>query len=59
MFDWKLEWKPADMWVGVFWRRTHCTDANGNTAPLCTEAWICLLPCLPIHVTYWHMAKLR
>ncbi len=31
-----LEWKLADLWVGLFFTRT--------------EAWLCLLPCLPIHV---------
>lgn len=35
-----LEWKLQDMWVGAFWKRQgHVFDA-----------WICLLPCLPIHV---------
>lgn len=37
---WRVEWKPEDLWVGVFWRRT------GNRL----DVWVCLLPCLPIHL---------
>jgi len=39
----RLEWKPEDLWVGVFWRR------SGRR----TDVWVCLLPCLPIHIE-WH-----
>ncbi len=39
----QLEWKPQDLWVGAFWKRT------GN----CVDLWICLLPCVPIHVSWW------
>ena len=35
-----LEWKAADLWIGAFW------DRRGPLLNL----WICLLPCLPIHV---------
>lgn len=35
-----LEWKAADLWVGAFW------DRRGPLLNL----WVCLLPCLPIHV---------
>jgi hypothetical protein len=31
-----LEWKAEDLWVGAYWRQG--------------EAWVCLLPCLPIHI---------
>jgi len=37
-FSIALEWKLADLWVGLFFTRT--------------EAWLCLLPCLPIHVCW-------
>ena len=39
-----LEWKPADLWIGAFWRRARREDF---------DLWVCLLPCLPIHV-YWY-----
>lgn len=36
----KLEFKLADAWIGAFWAR------KDNVL----HVWICLLPCLPIHV---------
>jgi hypothetical protein len=36
----RLEFKREDMWIGVFWRR-----ADGTR-----HIWICLLPCLPLHI---------
>jgi hypothetical protein len=33
---WRLEFKFVDLWVGAFWTQW--------------EAWVCLLPCLPIHL---------
>lgn len=42
LVDWRidLEFKPQDLWIGVFWKTTgHCLDA-----------WICLLPCVPLHL---------
>jgi len=44
-WTWKagIEWKAADLWVGVFHRRI----AGGR------EWWFCLLPCLPFHIEYW------
>lgn len=38
-----FEWKLQDMWVGWFWKRT------GN----CVDLWICVLPCVPLHVSWW------
>lgn len=39
----QFEWKLADLWIGAFWKRT------GN----CIDLWICLLPCVPLHVSWW------
>jgi hypothetical protein len=36
----RLEWQPADLWIGVFWQR------SGEVLHL----WIGILPCLPIHL---------
>jgi hypothetical protein len=41
-----LCWKLQDMWIGVFWRRHDCNPTNGWLA------WFCLLPCLPIRLSY-------
>jgi hypothetical protein len=37
----RLEFKLEDFWIGVFWKRSQ----------VATHVWICLLPCLPIHLT--------
>lgn len=37
------EFKIQDLWVGVYWKR------SGNSVDL----WVCLVPCLPIHVSWW------
>lgn len=41
----RLEFKLADFWVGLFWKTSgHCFDA-----------WLCLVPCFPIHLCLmWH-----
>lgn len=42
-FCWiRLEYKLQDMWIGLFWRR----HGSGG------DVWICLLPCLPIHISW-------
>lgn len=41
----RLEWKPQDAWIGAFWKRT----------PAKTDIWICLLPCVPIHIVLWRV----
>lgn len=38
----RLEFKLQDLWVGAYWD----TSATG------WDLWVCLLPCLPIHVTH-------
>lgn len=48
-----LEWKPQDLWVGVYWKRRYTSDTDGWT-----DVYICLLPCLPIHL-YWHWQEAR
>ncbi len=35
----QLEWKPQDLWVGVYWKNQ----------PYRIDIWVCLLPCFPIH----------
>ena len=38
----RVEWKIQDAWIGVFWK-----SVGG-----CVDLWICLLPCIPIHI-FW------
>ncbi len=42
-----LEFKIQDLWVGVFWRRDGC----------CVDVWICVLPTLPIHISWWSLSR--
>jgi len=42
-----VEWKLQDLWVGVFWKRV------GNS----WDVWVCLLPCLPIHLSCWRIKE--
>ena len=39
-----LEYKLADMWVGMFWQRKE--DAVRRSLHI----WVCIVPCLPIHL---------
>jgi len=38
-----LEFKQQDAWIGAYWRR------DGN----CIDVWVCFLPMLPLHFSYW------
>lgn len=38
-----IEFKIQDLWIGAFWKRI------GN----CVDVWVCLVPCVPIHVSWW------
>jgi hypothetical protein len=39
----EFELKPQDLWIGAFWGQ------QGN----CIDVWICFIPCLPLHVSWW------
>ncbi len=58
----KLEWKLADMWVGIFWKTSN--DVIPQGAPTYAlpvydrlDVWVCLIPCVPIHATVCHLPK--
>lgn len=39
----EFEWKPQDLWIGAYWKRVgHCVDL-----------WVCFVPCVPLHVSWW------
>lgn len=44
----QLEFKLEDFWVGVFWRRRRGWEECMGGDRL--DVWICLVPCLPIHI---------
>jgi hypothetical protein len=58
--EWRWEFQPRDLWVGVYWR---VDDDPGETPwrydylgapfpPRRVDVWICVVPCLPLHV-WW------
>jgi hypothetical protein len=48
----RLEWKPEDLWVGLYWRY-----GDGRSVSCEHNIWLCIVPTLPIHITYWHEAE--
>jgi hypothetical protein len=62
-WSWKtsvaIEWKLADLWIGIFWRRQTLPMDESSTSDL--EIWVCLIPCLPIRIHFdrqwggWHV----
>jgi hypothetical protein len=50
--DCRFEWKPEDLWIGAFWRRTEAKTDEGQKR-IATTIWICLIPCVPLRVTIW------
>lgn len=43
----RLEFKLEDMWMGTYWRRSN------DHLVAWLDVWICVLPCLPIHITVY------
>lgn len=48
---WRLELKWQDAWVGAFWK------AADNPILSQTEIWVCVIPCLPIHLKAWRWTR--
>ena len=44
---WRIEWKVADCWVGAFWKRSPGWLSQTDRL----DIWICVIPCLPLHLT--------
>jgi hypothetical protein len=46
--DWRLrlEFKPADLWIGAFIKRRRVLAASF------WDLWVCLIPMLPIHFAW-------
>ena len=55
-----LEFKLEDLWIGVFWKSINAD--YGSILGIVTEdlhIWICIIPCLPIHIIQSHKFKKR
>jgi hypothetical protein len=56
----KFEFKLQDLWIGVFWKKgtdrcSYYDDKNRRPVSLAPERldiWICLIPCLPLHLKF-------
>lgn len=53
---WRFERKVEDAWVGVFWRRDVGTSDDGIISYRYLDIWICIVPCLPLHLTRTRVA---
>lgn len=49
----KFEWKLEDLWVGVYWKHGYGQSDDGPKR-MWTDVWICLIPCVPLHLTISH-----
>lgn len=47
----RMEFKVEDMWVGAFWKHTDI-KIDDETKRFATDIWICLIPCVPLHLTF-------
>jgi hypothetical protein len=60
-----LEYKLADLWIGIFWRSDPVYDVSSQEAlrNFCNKdfdrvpvkyylvnTWLCLIPCFPVHI---------
>jgi len=50
----KLELKWNDLWVGAYWKNKELSFRPGRWTIFKKERhiWICIFPCLPIHIWY-------
>jgi hypothetical protein len=49
----RLEWKPQDLWIGVFWKKDVTPMRSDEFVEWHTlDVWICCVPCLPIHLRW-------
>ena len=44
----RVEFKPQDMWIGVYWEVDGSDDDFWRTI----DIWVCIIPTLPIHISY-------
>lgn len=47
----RVEFKPQDCWIGVFWKCGGFHELFGEWVEPAVDIWVVLIPCFPIHVT--------
>lgn len=48
MFKIRLELKWQDLWIGVYWSGPY--GDKDSESMIYNHIWICLIPCIPIHI---------
>jgi hypothetical protein len=52
----RVEFRKEDLWIGVFWRLDEWyeteTPEEGRFEKRKWDMWICLVPCVPIHLKW-------
>jgi len=53
-FQWALEWKVEDLWIGVFWKKGSAVIPEDKKFPVYDrlDIWICFIPCVPLHFVF-------
>ena len=49
----RIEFKPQDLWIGVYWKKTYCQTDDGKKL-FSTDVWICIIPMFPLHLSFFH-----
>lgn len=49
----RVEARIRDLWIGCYWKHTMVYTDKGPEKGF-TDVWICLVPCIPIHITITH-----
>ncbi len=49
----RIEFKPQDCWVGVYWKRGSAWEKGVERFGIPWDVWICLLPMLPLHLSWF------
>ena len=51
-----FEYRLQDLWIGIYWKKSYSKFASQfeeeSKLKLRYDIWICLLPCLPIHILW-------
>jgi hypothetical protein len=50
-----LEWKPQDLWIGIYFTKKFPDKTEKYEYRF--HLWICIIPCIPIHITCWVQNK--
>lgn len=52
MIRFHMRFDPSYLWIGVMWQYQPSAHGAGYLNRPRFDLWLCLLPCLPIHVAW-------